>query len=42
LEYRCVPPYLGNDTEDILVNLLGLNLEIIDLLVEKKVVGVGI
>jgi hypothetical protein len=42
MEYRCAPPCLGSDTEDILVNLLGLNLEIIDLLVEKKIVGVGI
>lgn len=42
VEYRSAPPYLGKDTEDILVNLLGLNLEIIDLLVEKKVVGLRI
>lgn len=39
VEYKIPPPYLGNDTREVLTNLLGLGFEALDLLVEKKVVG---
>lgn len=39
VEYKKPPPHLGEDTREILKNLLGLDDKALDLLVEKKVVG---